>query len=195
LAAGVLYSTGFLRNMVFSNASWTYKDSNLTNALDAADTKMAATLNSTDPDLKAFHARGGKLIVYHGWSDAAIPPTNAISYYQNVSKTMGDKTAGSFVRLYMVPGMQHCAGGPGPNAFGQIGIMKAGDAQHDIFSALVNWVEKDAAPNSIVATKFTKDNPANPVAMTRPLCPYPQIAKYDGKGNSAEATSFVCSSP
>jgi hypothetical protein len=192
LSAGALFSKGFLRNMVFSDPAWTYKQSNLANALDAADTKMAATLNSTDANLKAFQARGGKLIVYHGWSDAAIPPRNAISYYDNVAKAMGDSTVDGFMRLYMLPGVQHCAGGPGPNYFGQAAVLTAGDAQHDVFSALVDWVEQGSAPTAIVATKFTKNDPAKPVEMTRPVCPYPQVAKYDGRGDMKEAESFVC---
>ena len=108
VSAGALFSTGFLRNMVFNDANWTYKQSNLANALDSADSKMAATLNSIDPNLQAFQARGGKLIVYHGWSDAAIPPRNAINYYDNVAHAMGDAKVNGFMRLYMLPGMQHC---------------------------------------------------------------------------------------
>jgi hypothetical protein len=191
-AAGVLFSEGFQRNMVFNNASWTYKQTNLSTALDAADTKMAATLNSTDANLKPFQARGGKLIVYHGWSDAAIPPRNAISYFDNVAKAMGEGTLGSFMRLYMLPGVQHCAGGPGPNYFGQFAILKPGDAQHDVFTALVDWVEQGSAPAAIVATKYTKDDPAKGVEMTRPVCPYPRVAKYDGAGDMKQAASFVC---
>jgi feruloyl esterase len=109
-AAGVLFSTGFLRNMVFNDTNWTYKQTDLATALDAADTKMAATLNSTDANLQAFRARGGKLIVYHGWADAAIPPLNAVSYFDNVKKTMGENSVDGFARLYMLPGVQHCAG-------------------------------------------------------------------------------------
>ncbi len=192
LSAGVLFSTGFLRNMVFSNSSWTYKGTNLSDSLSAADSKMAETLNSTDANLKPFQARGGKLILYHGWSDAAIPPVNAISYYQGVTQAMGESTVDSFLRLYLPPGMQHCAGGPGPNLFGQFGVLKAGDAQHDIFTSLVDWIEKGPAPSAIVATKYLKDDPAKPAEMTRPLCPYPLVAKYDGSGDEKKAESFSC---
>ena len=191
-SAGALFSTGFLRNMVFSNASWTYKQTDLANALDAADTKMAAILNSTDPNLKPFQAHGGKLILYHGWADAAIPPVNAISYFESVKKAMGENSVDGFLRVYMLPGVQHCAGGPGPNYFGQFGVLKAGDAQHDVFSALVDWVEQGSAPNAIVATKYTKDDPAKGVVMTRPVCPYPQVAKFNGQGDGKQANSFVC---
>ena len=194
LAAGTLFSTGFLRNMVFNDASWKYQQTNLAAALDAADTKMAATLNSTDANLKAFQARGGKLIIYHGWSDAAIPPLNAISYYDNVAKSMAD-TKDGFLRLYMLPGLQHCSGGPGPNFFGQFGVLKPGDAQHDVFTALVDWVEQGSTPGAIVATKYSQDDPAKGVDMMRPVCPYPQAAKYDGTGDMKQARSFVCAAP
>jgi feruloyl esterase len=194
-AAGVLFSTGFLRNMVFNDTNWTYKQTDLATALDAADTKMAATLNSTDANLQAFRARGGKLIVYHGWADAAIPPLNAVSYFDNVKKTMGENSVDGFARLYMLPGVQHCAGGPGPNYFGQLGILPAGDPQHDVFTALVNWVEQGSAPSSIIAAKYTKDDPAKGVEMMRPVCPYPLSAKYDGHGNPNQAQSFVCAAP
>ncbi len=98
----------------------------------------------------------------------------------------------SFARLYMLPGVQHCAGGPGPNYFGQFGVLKPGDAQHDVFTALVDWVEQGTAPGAIVATKYAKDDPAKGVQMTRPVCPYPQTAQYDGHGDGTAATSFVC---
>jgi feruloyl esterase len=192
LSAGVLFSTGFLRNMVFNNSSWTYKGTNLSDSLSAADSKMAGILNSTDANLKPFQARGGKLILYHGWSDAAIPAANAISYYQNVTQAMGESTVDGFLRLYLPPGMQHCAGGPGPNSFGQFGVLKAGDAQHDIFTSLVDWVEKDSAPSAIIATKYANDDPAKPIEMTRPICPYPLAAKYDGSGDDKKAESFTC---
>jgi hypothetical protein len=191
-SAGTLFSTGFMRNMLFNNSSWTYKGTYLTDTLAAADSKMAGTLNATDANLKRFQERGGKLIVYHGWSDAAIPPLNAIDYYENVNKSLTENTADGFLRLYMLPGMQHCSGGPGPNAFGQFGVRKPGDARHDIFTALVDWVENGTPPEVMVATKYTKDDPAQPAEMTRPVCPYPFAAKYDGKGDYKQAGSFVC---
>jgi hypothetical protein len=192
LSAGVLFSTGFMRNMVFNNSAWTYQGTNLATTLDSADSKMAGALNSTDANLKPFQAHGGKLIVYHGWSDAAIPPRNAISYYETVTKALGESTVDGFLRLYLAPGVQHCAGGPGPNSFGQFGVLPAGDAQHDIFTSLVDWVEEGSAPRAIVATKYAKDDPAKPVEMTRPICPYPLAAKYDGSGDYKQAGSFTC---
>ncbi len=191
-AAGVLFSEGFQRNMVFNDSTWTYAKTNMATALDAADTKMAATLNATEANLGAFQARGGKLILYHGWSDSGIPPRNAIYYYDDVVKAMGGDTVSGFLRLYMAPGMQHCAGGPGPNYFGQFAVLKPGDAQHDVFTALVDWVENGSAPGAIVATKYVKDDPAMGAEMTRPVCVYPEAARYDGSGDWKKAESFRC---
>jgi feruloyl esterase len=187
---GYKFGIGFFRNMVFDNASWEPGDSNLEAAMKAADAKMAHLLNATDANLKPFQAHGGKLILYHGWSDAAIPPLNAVNYYTSVVSAMPGTE--NFVRLYMVPGMQHCADGPGPSRFGQFGIFKAGDVEHDISSALEAWVEKGIEPRQIIATKYLKDNPASSVEMTRPLCPYPRIARYNGAGDPKDAANFTC---
>jgi feruloyl esterase len=95
-----------------------------------------------------------------------------------------------FYRLFLAPGVGHCGGGPGPNEFGQAG--GAGDAEHDLVIALERWVEEGVAPTRIIATKFNGDDPAKGVAMTRPLCPFPQAAKYLGSGDVADAKSFAC---
>jgi len=173
-------------------AAWDFNTFNLDRDMKIAGEKAGADLAAVDPDLKAFKARGGKLILYHGWSDAAIPAGHVISYYESVQKKMGQKETSEFVRLYMVPGMQHCAGGAGPNAFGQAGV-PAGDAQHDIAAALERWVEEGAAPKEIIATKFKSGaNSASGVLRTRPLCPYPQTASYKGSGSTDDAANFVC---
>ena len=132
-------------------------------------------------------ARGGKLILYHGWSDAAISPLNAIDYYRSVQAKMGTKADG-FVRLFMVPGMQHCGGGPGPSVFGQNGD-GPGDPERDIHAALKQWVEGGTAPAWIVATKYKSPGV---VERTRPLCPYPQTAHYKGSGSTDDAANFLC---
>ena len=103
------------------------KTVNVETAVKLADDQQAQTFNAVDPNLKPFMARGGKLIVYHGWSDAALPPMGAINYYNSVEDTLGASAAPSFMRLYMVPGMQHCEGGPGADSFGQ--FAPAGDAR------------------------------------------------------------------
>ena len=102
------------------------------------------------------------------------------------------QTAESFVRLYMVPGMQHCFPGPGPNSFGQTGHITAKGTVYGIYDALEQWVEKSAAPGDIIATKYLDDDVTKGVQMTRPLCPYPQIAKYKGEGDTNDSANFVC---
>ncbi len=188
------FSTHFFANMVFDNSSWDYRTFNFDTDVKLADDKEAEALNATDPNLRPFKGRGGKLIIYHGWNDAAIPPVNTINYYNSVEATMGSHDTEAFLRLFMVPGMQHCAGGPGPNSFGQLGNPTPADPEHNIFSALEQWVEKGIAPERITATKYVNDsNPAGGIKMTRPLCPYPQISKYKGTGDTNDAANFVCS--
>ncbi|HEV3277797.1 MAG TPA: tannase/feruloyl esterase family alpha/beta hydrolase [Terriglobia bacterium] len=189
------FGHGFFADMVYGQKDWDPKTFTVDGALKAADAKTEAALNATDPDLSPFKARGGKLIVFHGWSDAAIPPENAINYYNSVKARLGQGSVESFVRLYMVPGLQHCGGGPGANSFSGEGGRGLGDPGHDIFAALERWVEKDAAPSEIIATKYNDDDPAKGVKMTRPLCAYPAFAKYKGAGDTNDAASFVCAKP
>lgn len=187
------FSMGFFTNMVYEKADWDYKTFDIDQSTRLADAKTADALNSTNPDLTRFMKRGGKLILYHGWSDAAISPLNSIDYYQSVEAKMGQGNAHSFTRLYMAPGMQHCGGGPGPNVFGEFGGDPDNDPEHNIYVALEKWVEGGAAPSKIIATKYVDDgNRGKGVKMTRPLCPYPQIAKYKGSGDPNDAANFVC---
>jgi feruloyl esterase len=107
-----------------------------------------------------------------------------------VSK-LGRKQAGEFVELFMVPGMQHCGGGPGPNDFGALPAPAAAD--HSMIQALEQWVEKGTPPAKIIATKYKTDgNRSAGVARSRPLCPYPSVAKYSGSGSTDDATNFSC---
>ena len=155
-------------------------------------------LNSNNPDLRSFRARGGKLIQYHGWGDAAIPATSSIAYYEKVKDFMNKYPDGrsssaqpldSFYLLFMVPGMGHCAGGNGPNTFGN----RPGapiDPDHDVVAALEQWVEKGIAPKQLIGTgKATGDSSAT---LTRPLCAYPQTAHYNGSGDTNQAANFTC---
>jgi len=177
------FGTEFFKNMVYGDPAWDYRTFQVDREAQAADQKMSRILNATDPDLKAFRERGGKLILYHGWSDAAIPAQATIDYYQSVVSAMGARGSGSFVRLFMVPGMQHCGGGSGPNTFDEMG-------------ALERWVENGAAPERMLATIYrTGSNPASGVVRTRPLCPYPQVARWKGAGSIDDAASFTCSNP
>jgi tannase/feruloyl esterase len=114
------------------------------------------------------------MIQYHGWSDPDITPLNSINYYESVEKTMGPGTK-DFYLLYMVPGMQHCSGGPGPTTF-------------DMIAQLDNWTSHGSAPKSITASKSANGQ----LIRTRPLCPYPQEARWKGTGSTDEAANFVC---
>jgi hypothetical protein len=185
------FSTQFFKNMVYDNAAWDYRTFDADRDTKAAEDKQTGNLNATDPDLSRFRARGGKLILYHGWSDAAIAPTNTIDYYDSVAAKMGSQT-GTFVRLFMVPGMQHCGGGSGPNTFGQYPGL-SGDPDRDMQAALERWVDKGVAPERIVAAKHKSDvDPASPLVRTRPLCAYPLTARYQGSGSTDDAANFVC---
>ena len=189
-APGAGLGTGFYENyfryMVYEDPAWNPFTANFEAALHTAEEKTARALNATDPDLHKFEAHGGKLILYHGWNDPAIPPQSTLNYYNSVREKMGPAQAEQFVRVYMVPGMQHCIGGPGPSSFGQFGTRTA---EGGVFGALEQWVEKGTAPKEIVATKYTGDNK---VQMTRPLCPYPQVAKYKGSGDTNDYHNFAC---
>jgi len=134
-------------------------------------------INAINPDLEAFKARGGKLILYHGWNDTGIVPGNTVNYYGNVLSFMGSGTD-DWLRLFMVPGMGHCSGGSGPD-------------QANYMSALERWREAGIAPDQITAYRVTD----NRVDMTRPLCPYPEIAVYTGTGSTNDVGNFTCSKP
>jgi feruloyl esterase len=186
------FGTNFFKYMVFNDPAWDYKISTVDQNVRLADSKLGGILNATGPDLKKFRDRGGKLILYHGWSDAAIPALSTIDYYQSVQKKLGAKETAAFVRLFMVPGMEHCGGGAGPSAFGQSGVPRA-DAGHDIDAALERWVEHGVAPEQIIATKFRQpSNPAAGVERTRPLCAYPKTAHWTGTGSTDDAANFIC---
>jgi feruloyl esterase len=189
---GFEFAVGFFADMVYQNADWDISHASLDQAVVAADQKMAAILNATDANLAAFKARGGKLIIYHGWNDPAISALNTINYYNSVIGKMGQQNADSFLRVYMVPGMQHCAGGPAADNFGAAVSAIATDPQHSLELSLEQWVEKSAAPGAVIATKFVPGDPNRTVKITRPLCAYPQSAKYNGAGDPNSASSFAC---
>jgi feruloyl esterase len=192
---GKLFANQFFADMVFENPQWDPKSFNFDTDVKLMDDKLGDPLNSMDTNLRAFKAHGGKLIQYHGWSDAAIPPLGSIQYFESVQKTMGDTK--SFYRLFMVPTMSHCAGGPGATMFGNAGGFAAPteDADHDIVTALARWVEEGKAPDRIIASGYIDGNPTKGVAMTHPLCPYPEQAHYKGSGDTKDASNFVCRRP
>ncbi len=125
-------------------------------------------------DLSAFKAHGGKLLLYHGWADPSIPPGHTVLFYKEVLQTMGKKQD-DWMRLYMEPGMAHCGGGAGPDQFNKMGVIE-------------RWREAGQAPQAIIASHVT----GTTVDMTRPLCPYPQVAVYSGVGSTNDAANFSC---
>jgi feruloyl esterase len=175
--------------LVFADPSWDWRTFQFSNpegyeAFRKGESKFAPILNATDPNLGEFRRRGGKLLQYHGWSDQLIAAQNSIDYYDSVVSFFGagrqDRTAvtrdvQSFYRLFMAPGMAHCGGGPGPNAF-------------DMQTALEQWLERGVAPDAIAATHSTN----GVVDRSRPLCPYPEVATYKGNGDTNDAMNFVC---
>ncbi|WP_158747935.1 tannase/feruloyl esterase family alpha/beta hydrolase [Acidobacterium sp. S8] len=193
-SSGTFFVTGYFANMVYDDANWSSKNVNINDALKLAYEKTGDLLDAMNPDLKPFLSHG-KLIFYHGWNDPGISPLNTVNYYNSVVESVGNQTADASLRLYMVPGMQHCGGGPGATVFGQDEAAPRNDPQHDIFAALVHWTEDSSAPANIIATKYleSETGTAKPkIEMTRPLCPYPQSASYAGSGNKKLAGSFTC---
>ncbi len=143
-----------------------------------ADKQDHHVLNDIDPNLKEFFGRGGKLLMYHGWSDQLIAPLNTVNYYESVRKSVGAAKSANSVRLFMFPGMAHCGGGEGPNRFDSTG-------------ALAQWVERGEVPDRMMASHFTN----GVVDRTRPLCPYPQVAAYKVGGSTDDAATLVCKAP
>jgi feruloyl esterase len=144
-----------------------------------AESRLAPILNATSPDLKAFRQRGGKLLQYHGWNDQLISAQNSIDYYESVLKFFGTPSeVDSFYRLFMAPGMAHCGGGTGPNSF-------------DMQAALEQWVERGTPPEQVVATRSTNGI----VDRIRPLCKFPRVAVYSGRGDTNDAANFTCREP
>jgi feruloyl esterase len=167
---------GYFQYVLFKNPQWTYRDFDYDRDVALADRTDPGHLNAITPDLKAFRDSGGKLLQYHGWADPAIHPRSSVNYYQSVVAAMGgkEKTEG-FYRLFMLPGVGHCTGGLGPDTFDKVGVLE-------------QWVEHGIAPEKIIAAHRTKEVED----MTRPLCPYPQVAKWKGSGSTNDAANFVC---
>jgi feruloyl esterase len=186
------FGTQFFKYMVTGDISWNYRSFNLEADTRTADEKLARILNATDANLFKFQARGGKLILYHGWGDAAIAPKNSINYYESLISRMGTNETKQFVRLFMVPGLEHCFNGPGPNSFGQDGL-STGDPENNISLLIERWVEQGIAPDRILAVRRERDGDVHSrILRTRPVCAYPLVARYKGSGSADDAESFTC---
>jgi feruloyl esterase len=166
------------RYVVYQDPNWNWHSFNLER--DAAKAHaIDQNADEMDAHLAAFAQHGGKLLLYHGWADQQVAPGSSVDFYQSVRRLSPDpKRAENWVRLFMAPGMAHCAGGEGPDTF-------------DSLTAMEHWVEQGQAPERIVAAHLTKGQ----VDRTRPLCAYPRVARYNGAGSIDEAANFSCASP
>jgi feruloyl esterase len=162
-----------IRILAYQDPDWDWRSWNLDRDVAAADAK-AGFIDVHTHDLSAFKAHGGKLLLYHGWWDPGIAPENTVNFYKGVLSKMGTKQD-DWLRLFMVPGMQHCGGGPGPDQFNKMGAME-------------RWRESGIAPDQILAAQVS----GNLVEMTRPICPYPKTAVYRGSGSTNDAANFTC---
>jgi feruloyl esterase len=162
--------------MVFEEPDWDWRTFNYDADLAAAKAKLGDVMDAMDPDLGAFRDRGGKLILYHGWSDAQISPEATRRYYESVMDALGGREAvEAFARLFLLPGVSHCRGGSGADRF-------------DGLTPLVEWVEQGVAPDHIVASRVVDGQ----VVRTRPLCAYPRVARWTGAGSLDDAANFAC---
>lgn len=156
-------------------------------------------VDAVDPDLNRVRGAGKKIIQYHGSADAAIPVEYSRRYYRAVQKYLGGDVT-DFYRLFIMPGVGHCTGGPGADAINADGAVVPFDADHDVVAALIAWVENGKAPDRIIATHLQVDSSSSPLApratrevqFTRPLCVYPKHAAWNGAGSPDEASSFAC---
>ena len=177
--------SSYLRNVVMHDPNWEPASFDADRDLPRAEKGDAGTIAAMDPQLGDFITQGGKLIIFHGTADGLIPYGSSVSYYRSVVTKLGAKKTDQSVRFYLVPGMDHCGGGEG--AF-----------QIDWLSALENWAEKGQAPGALHALHppFVPGPPGVPPPpskpFTRPACPYPQVARYKGTGNTAVAENFTC---
>ena len=212
------FVNNLFQNMVFdTDPTWDYHTFNFSSDVDFFDAKLADLINSNNPDLRTFRARGGKLIMFQGWNDTTLEPHNSVNYYNSVVAVTGgglDLNLGGegengvdprkaleetqdFFRHFMAPGMGHCRGGIGPNDIGQTGTSDAHvgdgappiDPEHDVLSALDRWVEERVAPDTFIASHFTSDGVLD---RARPLCAYPKVARFNGRGDPNVPSSFKC---
>jgi feruloyl esterase len=168
----------FFRYFLFHDPNWDWHTIQWNRDLVYAE-QMLGFMQAIEPNLTPFEHHGGKLLIYAGWSDPVIPPEDTVAYYEALEKASGgpNRTL-KFARLFMAPGMGHCQGGPGPNTF-------------DVVTALDDWVTKGHAPDQLIASHTTDGQ----VDRSRPLCPYPQVARFKGEGSLDAAANFVCVKP
>jgi feruloyl esterase len=169
--------TEFFKYIVYKEANWDWRTFDFESAVALADRIDNGTLN-VGPDLRGYRGRGGKLLLYHGWRDQNFSAESTINYHDRVRSSVGAAGSEDWMRLFLAPGVGHCGGGEGPNSI-------------DFISALEQWVEHGRAPGQVIATRRADGK----VVRTRPLCPYPQVARYRGTGSIDEASNFACVMP
>lgn len=190
---------GGLFKWVFG-ADWNWRGFDMERDMRTVDATLGPIVNdATRGSLKAFDARGGKLIIYHGLADSLVPPAQSVAFYERQAQALGGVARlRQNARLFMVPGVMHCGGGDGPDSFnsalGGLPAPPSAAASDDLFSALVDWTERGQAPDRVIATKYSAGKPGS-VAFRRPVCAYPQATRYTGNGSTREAGSFACSAP
>jgi feruloyl esterase len=213
----------FTGDVVYADPEWDYRiDLNFNTDYEKIKNVLTPLAAAPTPDLSAFKAHGGKMIQYHGWTDPVVTGHESPSYYAALSlvakfgtgqaldevaenaspEAIANLVANQegprdFFRLFMVPNMAHCGGGNGPNAFGESVTYPSptSDADHDVVRALIRWVENGIAPDKVIATQYTNNNPTMPIVRQRPLCAYPTEARYIGTGDVNQASSFICTAP
>jgi len=169
------YTQELYKYIIFKDPNWDWRRFNPATDIDRALQNEDAQLNFTDANLSPFFKHGGKLLMYHGWSDQQVTPLGSVGYFNEVVAKTDASVVGKSIELYMVPGMYHCGGGPGTDGF-------------DKMAAMESWIATGAAPEKIVASHRTAGN----VDRTRPLCPYGKVATYNGSGSTDDAANFSC---
>jgi len=177
--------------MVFEDPTWDLPKMNFDRDPELARKKLGSTINPDNPDLSQFAKHGGKIIVYHGWADAMVPSEGSVNYFDSVLKTLGTTRVNDFYRLFMIPGMAHCGGGPGADVLFQSEVTPhiPLTPERDMLSALERWVEKGEAPNKFVASRVEQDGT---ISRTRLVCSYPTVAVFNGTGDPVEAETWKC---
>ena len=190
------FGTNFIKYMVGKGDAWTPSGFDFDRDAGPLIVKAGPVLNATDPNLQPFAAHGGKLVLVHGWSDAAIPARGTIAYYEAVRSRVGPERADRFARLYLVPGMHHCGGGTGPSDLGGSGVPRLPrDASADLSAALEDWVEHGRTPGGVVARESAQLAKGNMSSRTALICPYPETAALRPGRNMMAAESYACMGP
>jgi feruloyl esterase len=166
------------RYVVFQNPEWDWRTLNFDSDIALADRMGASQIDATQTDLSPFLAHGGKLLLFHGWSDPNVAPRNTVNYFNAVTKKTGTAKTSRGVRLFLAPGMGHCAGGEGPSTFDRV-------------AAMDRWISTGQPPESMIASHSTDGK----IDRTRPLCAFPKVAKYNGTGSIDDAANFRCVAP